>query len=364
MKKIVFGITDLSIGGAEKALVNLCNRLYGKYSITIFTLYGQGILENNLNPNIKVIHLYNNKYNDFNYIMRKIISLKLLVKKKNIYKKFIKNKFDIEIAFLEGPITRLFSCKNKNAKKFAWIHTDISLIFGNSLSAKIKKILDKKMYNKYNELFFVSKNTLNSFERFYNIPVNKDIIYNYIDTNAIVEKSNEKIDFEFDDKVLNFLSVSRLVKPKAIDRLIRVHSKLIKNGFYHKIYIVGEGPERNNLDYLIHKLNVENTFILLGQKENPYPYIKGCDYFCLTSYYEGYGIVIEEAKILSKYIIITDTASKEALENYNSKTIIPNNEESLYRELQKIIVSHPSFNEETSVNTNSSIEKIIEKLGD
>ena len=367
MKKIVFGITDLSIGGAEKTLVDLCNKLSDKYEITIFTLYGQGVLEKSLNSNIKIINLYEKRYDDFNSINKKIISLKLLLMQKYIYKKYIKNKFDVEIAFLEGPITRLFSSKNKNVKKLAWIHTDISLIFGNNLKSKIKKIINKKIYKNYNEIIFVSKNALNSFENIYNIPVNKDVIYNYVNTENIIEKSNEEIDFEFNKSIPNFLSVSRLVKPKAIDRLIRVHSKLIKNGFNHKIYVIGDGPEKNNLINLIHDLNVEKTFILLGQKENPYPYIKNCDYFCLTSYYEGYGIVIEEAKALSKYIIITDTASKEALENYNNKIIIPNNEDSLYEEFKKIIATQPSYNlDEISENNNNNIniKKIIEKLGD
>lgn len=366
MKKIIFGITDLSIGGAEKTLVELCNKLSNKYEITIFTLYSQGLLEKELNSNVKIFSLYKKSFNDINIINKKIISLKLVFLKNFIYKKYIKNKFDVEIAFLEGPITRLFSSRNKAVKKIAWIHTDISLIFGNNIKSKIKKLLDRKIYKNYNELIFVSRNALNSFEQIYNIPVNKDVIYNYINTENILKKSEEKINFEFDKNTTNFLSVSRLVKPKAIDRLIRVHSKLIKNGVHHKIYVIGDGPEKNNLLQLIKALKVEDTFLLLGQKENPYPYIKNCNYFCLLSSYEGYGNVIEEAKVLSKYIIITDTASKEAVENYNNKTIIPNNEESLYSYLKEIIVTPPSYQtkESSQSNNNTTLKKIIEKLGD
>lgn len=366
MKKIVFGITDLSIGGAEKTLVDLCNNLCNKYEITIFTLYGQGTLEKEINSNIRIFNLYTKSFSEINTINKKIISLKLFLMQKHIYKKYIKNNFDVEIAFLEGPISRLFSTKNKNTKKLAWIHTDISQIFGNNLKSKIKKLINKKIYINYNELIFVSKNALNSFEKIYNIPVKKDVIYNYINTKNILKKSEEKINFQFDKNTPNFLSVSRLVKPKAIDRLIRVHSKLIKNGFHHKIYIIGDGPEKNNLLQLIHDLKIENTFLLLGQKENPYPYIKNCNYFCLLSSYEGYGNVIEEAKALSKYIIITDTASKEALQNYNNKTIIPNNEESIYNYLKDIIITPPylQINEIQENNNNTFLQKIIEKLGD
>ena len=56
--------------------------------------------------------------------------LKVLLFKNNIAKKQLKGKYDVEVAFLEGPITRIFSYKNKNTKKIAWIHNDISKVFG------------------------------------------------------------------------------------------------------------------------------------------------------------------------------------------------------------------------------------------
>ena len=66
---------------------------------------------------------------------------------------------------------------------------------------------------------------------------------------------------------------------------------------------------------------LENSFVLLGKKENPYPYMKEADYFCLLSEFEGYGMVLEEAKILNKAIIITDKAAREAVDNYKNKEI-------------------------------------------
>lgn len=51
------------------------------------------------------------------------------------------------------------------------------------------------------------------------------------------------------------------------------------------------------------------------------------DYFCLFSYFEGYGMVLEEAKILNKPILITDTAAREAIIDYPNSSIFPNTEE-------------------------------------
>ena len=113
---------------------------------------------------------------------------------------------------------------------------------------------------------------------------NMHVIYNYIDKDLVIKKSNYNIKVEFDYNSINFLTVCRLVKQKAIDRFIRVHSKLIKRGLKHKVYIIGDGPEKENLQKLIKQENVEDTFVLLGKKENPYPYIKNANYFCESSF--------------------------------------------------------------------------------
>ena len=272
----------------------------------------------------------------------------------------------MEIAFLEGPITNLFSVKNKNVKKIAWVHTDIDKIFGNNLKAKIKKINNKKIYKNYQKIIFVSKYALEKFNKTYNIANEKLVINNYINNKRILEKADENIENIFDKKNINFLTVARLVEAKGIDRLIRIHSKLIKEGYSNKMYIIGDGVLKNDLQKLIKELNVEKTFILLGAKENPYPYIKMSDYFCLLSYYEGYGIAIEEAKILNKFIIITDTASKEAVENYNNNIILKNEENEIYEGLKKIILQAPTKNDNNQINDNNKkiIKKIIEEIGE
>ncbi len=139
MKKILFGITSLTLGGAERVLVDLANALCDQYDITIFTIYAKGEFEKQLSKKIKVKSLYNMQYNELTNRKKKLVPLKILLYKKSIYKKYICNNYDVEIAFLEGPITRLFSIKNENTKKIAWIHNDITKVFGNGLKSKLKK---------------------------------------------------------------------------------------------------------------------------------------------------------------------------------------------------------------------------------
>ena len=366
-KKIVFGITSLTLGGAERVLVDLANKLKDEYDVTIFTIYSKGQFEKELDKDINLVSIYDNSYKDMSASRKKIIPLYILSNGKSIYNKYIKGKYDIEIAFLEGPITRIFS--HGNNSKIAWIHNDISKVFGESIKAKIKNSLDKKIYNKFDKIIFVSENNKESFNNFYNIKdtSKEEVIYNYIDSDKILKKSEDNIDTSIiNTDCPSIITVSRLVQQKAIDRLIKVHKKLIDCGLMHNIYVIGEGPESEKLSNLIKEQNLEKTFHLLGAKENPYPYIKKVNYFALLSYFEGYGMVIDEAKILNKPIIITNTASKEGVKNYSKSIIVENNEEAIFEGLKQILTGNIVFNDENISYDNrlvlDNINKIIENL--
>lgn len=338
MKKILFGITGLTVGGAERVLVDIVNKLKDEYDITVFTLYAKGEFEKELSKKVKLKTLYKKSYNEMSKIEKILISLRLLFFRKHIYNKYIGKEYDTQIAFLEGPITRLFSVNNNDAKKIAWVHNDIEKVFGNDLKSRIKNRYDKKMYDEYKKIIFVSKDNLKKFQKQYpNISEEKlKVIYNYINPMVVKEKAEEQVELELDSTSFNIGIVARLVEQKALDRLVKIHSKLIQEGYNNKIYIIGDGPKKVELINLIKKNNVQNSFILLGKKNNPYPYMNKMDAIALLSYYEGFGMVLVEAKILGKYIIITDTAARETLQDYNYSKIMPNNEEGIYEGLKEL----------------------------
>ena len=87
MKKIVFGITCLKLGGAERVLVDIVNKLSDKYDITIFTLYSKGEFEKELNDKVKLESMYDCSYNELSFLEKKLLSLKLVtsVGRKNIF---------------------------------------------------------------------------------------------------------------------------------------------------------------------------------------------------------------------------------------------------------------------------------------
>lgn len=373
MNKIIFGITSLTLGGAERVLVDIANRLIQNYDVTIFTIYGNGELEKELDSRIHLKKMYECKYTQMSKMQRKLMPLKILFKRKKIFEKHIDDdNYVAQIAFLEGPITRIFSNKSKKtnkAKKIAWIHNDISKVFGKGIKAKIKRILDRNIYEKYDTLAFVSIDNLDKFNKVYDdmdLP-HETVINNYINAERILELSKENIDDEnlFNGEV-NFVQVSRLVEQKGIDRLIKVHSKLIKQGYNHNIIIIGEGPLKHELEKKIKDENVEKTFKLIGAKNNPYPYIKKATYFCLFSNFEGYPMVVEEAKILRKYILCTNTAAREVLINYPEHgCIVENSEDGIENGIKQAIINRNKNSQKNNkyvYENNKIIDKIIKVI--
>ena len=362
-RKICFGITKLGIGGAERVLVDVVNEISSEYDITIFSIYGGGELERELSSKIKLVSLFRQEKRN------KLIPIYVLICGKLIYNKFLKRNYDVDIAFLEGPVTRIFAYKG-NSKKLAWVHNDISKVYGKNKKAQIKLYIDKWFYKKYDKIVFVSEQNKKAFENVYKKICERKVIYNYINKERVLRLSEEKKEEKLIKDIAkkdnnyekNFVVVSRLVKQKAIDRLIRVHKKLMDQGLNHKIYVIGDGKEKRKLIMMSKELSVEDSFVFLGSKNNPYPYIKEADFFALFSYYEGYGMVLEEAKILNKPILITNTASVEATNNYDKKLVIDNNEEAIFEALKKILLGEIDFLEPEYSNYNYDNKYLIEQI--
>ena len=88
MKKIIFGITGLTLGGAERVLVDTANALAEKYDITIFTIYSKGELEDELDKRVNVVSLYDFKYEQMSKLKKILIPLRVLLFKKQIFNKY------------------------------------------------------------------------------------------------------------------------------------------------------------------------------------------------------------------------------------------------------------------------------------
>lgn len=191
-------------------------------------------------------------------------------------------------------------CSNvyQSDKKYIWFHLD----FFND-KTMIKKY--KKILSKYNFVFCVSKSFSEKVKKVYKNIADKIVtLYNPIDTEKILNLSNSD---SFNDNYngCRILSVGRLIYLKGFDIAIKACKILIDKGYDFKWYVVGNGPERKKLMNLIKENNLENNFVLLGEKENPYPFFKDCDIYVQTSRSETYCLTLSEAKILNKPIVTT-----------------------------------------------------------
>ena len=135
----------------------------------------------------------------------------------------------------------------------------------------------------------ISRDSKDNFiKTFPNNKIRKRVIYNFVDQRRIERKSREIEPYEIEPNIPSIVVVARLTKAKGLDRLIEVHRRLIKDRIIHNIYIIGEGEEKKNLEEKIKEYGIKKSFILLGKRENPYPYILKSKYFGLFSYEEGY----------------------------------------------------------------------------
>ena len=123
---------------------------------------------------------------------------------------------------------------------------------------------------------------------------------------------------------IKILSVGRFTKAKSFERIPYIVSKLKILGINLKWYLIGWGIEESNIKHEIELNNVQDQVIVLGKKENPYPYMLACDVYIHPSLYEGKSVCVKEAQILGKPVIITDypTSKSQLVDGYDG-IIIP-----------------------------------------
>lgn len=346
MKKIIFLINTLNIGGAEHALVDIANALNKEeFDVTIKTIYDSNSFSDIINSDVKIESYYKTKKNKIlDKVCRKMAYLKIKnFSNKTLYKMIIKKKYDIEVAFLEGLPTKIIAGSTSAAKKIAWVHCDFQINKDSDYFFKNFKE-QKETYQKYNEIYCVSEKSKQSFEKRFNIRENTFIIHNILDERIIKEKSLEKVDL-LDG--FNIISVGRLTEQKSYERLIEAYNNSIKK-IKEKthLYIVGEGEARKKLEDTIRKFKLENQVTLLGMQTNPYKYVSKCQLYVCSSISEGYSLVIQEALLLGIPILTTRCLSENEL--FNGKKfgqIVDNSIDGLTKGLIELINNKKKLNE-------------------
>ena len=322
-KKLLFFHFDLSGGGAEKVLVNLLNRLsQDKYDITLFLLFKTGSNLESLHPNIHLKYAFKKPFRGITTIMK-------LFSPRFLHRLFIKDRYDVEISYIEFSPTRIIAgCPNKNTKKIAWVHSckiDVPGSFRNKTDMR-------KCYEQFDSIVFVSEQSKQSFIKttgWNDLPYR--ILQNVMDTDDIYKKASESIPEKIDSEQINFITVGKLEKLKGAIRLAECMVELFKRGISNwHLYYAGIGTAKEEIESIASANGISDKITFLGYQTNPYKYLSRMDFFVCPSFFEGYSTSTIEALLLGKPVITTDCGGmQEILDHGKYGLIVENSTEGL-----------------------------------
>ena len=334
MIKILFLIHDLGQGGAEKVLINLVNNMdRSKFDISVTVLFGGGVNEQFLKPHIHYHSIYAKAFPGNSKVM-------LLLSPEQLHRKFIREHYDIEVSYLEGPAARIISgCTDPNTKLVSWIHCtmqsaqDVSIGFRNFKEAE-------KCFNKMDSMVFVSQGVQNAFLTYCQYRGACKILYNTNETDEILKLRKEPIESElFDMQYVRLIGVGKLMPVKGFDRLLSIHKCLTDEGYKIHTYLLGEGAERSHFENYIAVNNLCDSVTLLGYQTNPYKYLARADIYICSSLAEGFSTAATEALIVGTPVCTVDVSGmKEMLGEHGEYGLITeNNEKALYRGIKQLL---------------------------
>lgn len=350
--KILFVIENLAGGGAEKVLTTLIKRIdKKKYDITVLSIVKTGVHVKEIENECKLKCILPD-YNSIRNPIKKM-AYKLKYKKvyrepiEEVYKKYIHEEYDIEIAFVEGFVTKLVAASNnKNSKKYAWVHTDM---MNNPFADNYYNSLEDEIdcYNSYDRIFAVSKNVKEAFEEKFKIMNKVSIQFNPVDSDEILYKAKlSEPDLICSYDGLKIISVGRLEEPKGYDRLLMAVSKFKEKNIKFKVFILGTGSQKERFEEYIINNGIEEYVVLCGFQENPYPWIKNADLFICSSRAEGFSTVATEAVILGKPVYTTDCSGMdELISDSDCGKIFDNSQEGIEKMLEEVLLNQELIKE-------------------
>ena len=342
MRRVLFFLESLKGGGAEKVLLDLIKSLGPtEYKIKILVVTNNGIYDDEIKEYCEYESILDTNQLNGKIYDRLIYKLKykLIYKLPTsyIYNRYIGNEWDTVVAFVEGFPTKVISNADDHINSVAWVHVDP---LERDYADNYYKTLDeqKEAYMKFNKIICVSDSVKKSFIKKWNIKITLVTLYNPILTDEIKLKASENLEMRKKWKI-QFIAVGRLVSQKGFDRLIKAVNKL-RNDNYSDfgLIILGEGEEREYLNNLIQKYELNQIVKILGFKNNPYPYMATSDILVCSSRAEGYSLVVAEAMVLGLGILSTNCSGPNELLDYGEfGLLVENDENGIFDGLKEIL---------------------------
>jgi glycosyltransferase involved in cell wall biosynthesis len=319
MKNILISSFDMEVGGVERSLISMLNNFdYKNFHVDLMLYSHTGdfmkeiseyktfrmpigqIMKNGKVPLGLVRLLAKLKVRSSKSVEPGYKQMQYMWKYSLPFLPKVEKEYDLAISYL-WP--HYFVAEKVKAKtKIAWIHTDFS-------TADTNVEMDTRMWLKFHVIAAVSEECKNAFIKKYPVLENKVVVIENLTSPEFVKTlANDEVDnpMSADDR-FKIVTVARFSYAKGIDNAVNA-LKVLKDKGYQNIawYVVGYGGDEAAIRDLIIKNDLEDRFILLGKKVNPYPYMKEADLYVQPSRYEGKAVTVGEAQILSKPVLITN----------------------------------------------------------
>ena len=383
MKKMLIMTSGLTHGGVNRSLLNFLEVMSQReYLFEVFSLYSYG-------PYLRLFNDYNlltvfdllrfpqwirrlaSKETKSSEIVRRIIDFALKVLShlfhdktaKAIAKSLSKLEADVVISFQEGYTTEIISLVEAE-KLIAWVHCDYS-----RYKEGAKKD-ESAIYDRYSRIVCVSEYTASVFRTI--VPAVKDrvvAIHNIMDSDGIKALSVAEMKQKYQSDVFNIVSIGRLDPVKRFSFIPSIAKQLKNNGVVFQWYIIGDGgAEKETVLNGIHENSVEDVVTLLGELDNPYPYILNASALVCLSSSEACPNVINEAKILHTPIISTDFPSVTEYVTNGEYGLVADID-GIHTAIEKLFFEHSQYEMlKAAINSfeydNAAIVDEIEKLLD
>ncbi|MGN1027969.1 MAG: glycosyltransferase [Faecousia sp.] len=349
-KKILFIMPSMFIGGAERSLLGLLEAIdYTQYDVSLFLYRHEGEFLTYIPEQVNLL-LPMKEYGTFDVPIRSLlfssrwrfglarliskVALKIhcLIsgEKKGVWMSMqytaryllpllpeIPGEYDLGVMFLGVADPLLHKVKAK--KKVTWCHTDYDTLCPN-------KEMDRKTYAAVDHVVFVSDACREKMTRFYPALTDKTrVIENILGEKLLLQQAEVPVkDMPRLDEGYRLLSIGRFSEAKNFDNVPSICKSLLDAGLHVKWYLIGYGGDEELIRQKILEAGMEEHVILLGKKENPYPYIKACDLYVQPSRYEGKCVTVREAQTMGKPVVITRYAtSASQLEEGVDGVIVP-----------------------------------------
>ena len=349
-KKILFIMPSMFIGGAERSLLGLFEVIdYEKYDVSLFLYRHEGEFlsyipeQVHLLPPMKEYGTFDVPIRSLLFSRRWMFGLARLIsklalklhclisgEKKGVWMSMqytaryllpllpeIPGEYDLGVMFLGVADPLIHKVKAK--KKVTWCHTDYDTLYPN-------KGMDRKTYEAVDHVVFVSDACREKMTRFYPALTDKTrVIENILGEKLLLQQAEVPVkDMPRLDDGYRLLSIGRFSEAKNFDNVPNICKSLLDAGLHVKWYLIGYGGDEELIRQKILEAGMEEHVILLGKKENPYPYIKACDLYVQPSRYEGKCVTVREAQTLGKPVVITRYAtSASQLEEGVDGVIVP-----------------------------------------